>query len=248
MWTEPFPRHLDDTAVCVGGPNDGEVCTSDGDCPGGVCVPIADDMFMGGAGSPVTTGPFRQGQWTPLHDTDLSRTNASPVNGITPAQIATVLGITYYDAANWDGVLQASSASFRNQLEGVHNTAHGWVGGQMGNPLKSPDDPVFWLHHAYVDCLWAEWERLHPDPPTAHYLPTNAPGNLNDDDAQMFPWPAATTPKSVKEIVPLGYIYVGAPHAIPAASTTGLIVLLGLIVLAGVIVIRRARRISAAPR
>lgn len=215
IWNQPFPRHLDDN--------------------------MADDNFMGGAGTPVTTGPFRQGQWTPLHGPDLNRTNASAV-AITSAQIGAVLGISYYDAAPWNSMSAASMNGFRNQLEGLHDTAHGHVGGQMGDPLKSPDDPVFWLHHAYVDFLWAEWERLHPDPPTAHYLPTDAPGDPNDDDAQMTPWPATTTPKSVKETVPLGYIYLGGDRLpVPAVTPAGLIVLGVLMALAGVLVVRRTR-------
>ncbi|MGH2361959.1 MAG: tyrosinase family protein, partial [bacterium] len=59
VWTDPFPRHLDDD--------------------------VADDMFMGGAGNPVTTGPFRAGQWTIQQGGNLNRTNASAVNTITVA-------------------------------------------------------------------------------------------------------------------------------------------------------------------
>jgi tyrosinase len=44
---------------------------------------------------------------------------------------------------------------------GPHNYIHGFVGGDMST-FMSPLDPCFWLHHANVDRLWAEWDELHP--------------------------------------------------------------------------------------
>lgn len=45
-------------------------------------------------------------------------------------------------------------------LEGVfHNNIHGAVGGEMID-LNSPRDPIFWMHHANVDRLWAEWQGI----------------------------------------------------------------------------------------
>jgi tyrosinase len=57
----------------------------------------------------------------------------------------------------------------------IHNYIHGLVGGvqvdasttpikfkglgTMSNIPSSPYDPVFWLHHANVDRLWAEWQE-----------------------------------------------------------------------------------------
>jgi len=87
-------------------------------------------------------------------------------------------------------------------LEEDHETAHVWVGGQMGDSKISVDDPVFWLHHCFVDCLWASWQDQHRNIP--HYRPIGAPVNegapdssADEDDAQMYPWNAQTTPKSV---------------------------------------------------
>ena len=25
--------------------------------------------------------------------------------------------------------------------------------------MTSPNDPLFWLHHCYIDKLWAEWQE-----------------------------------------------------------------------------------------
>lgn len=51
--------------------------------------------------------------------------------------------------------------SFRNRLESggsAHNSGHRWIGGHMATRL-SPNDPIFWLHHAQVDRLWALWQK-----------------------------------------------------------------------------------------
>lgn len=29
----------------------------------------------------------------------------------------------------------------------------------MENPISSPGDPLFWLHHAFVDRLWWQWQK-----------------------------------------------------------------------------------------
>jgi hypothetical protein len=52
--------------------------------------------------------------------------------------------------------------SFQQHLEaGPHNTVHRFVGGAQGTQVgtmatsASPKDPLFWLHHAMVDYIWA---------------------------------------------------------------------------------------------
>jgi tyrosinase len=63
------------------------------------------------------------------------------------------------------GILPASlelasptSAFFSKRLENWHNAGHGFVGGTM-NSFASPNDPVFYLHHGFVDKLWQDWEN-----------------------------------------------------------------------------------------
>jgi hypothetical protein len=107
-----------------------------------------------------------------------------------------------------------STAGFRNRAEGwfsgpqLHNLVHVWVGGSM-LPASSPNDPVFFLHHCFVDKLWADWQRLHP---TEGYLPISPivgkPGHsLNE---AMEPWAGrgqTITPASVLDHHALGYGY-----------------------------------------
>ena len=39
-------------------------------------------------------------------------------------------------------------------FETVHARAHGWVGGAMADTEDSPFDPIFYLHHAFIDMIW----------------------------------------------------------------------------------------------
>ncbi|WP_260288870.1 tyrosinase family protein [Peribacillus aracenensis] len=84
----------------------------------------------------------------------------------------------------------------------LHNLVHGWVGGHMGSVPVSPNDPVFFLHHANVDRIWAMWKILQRE---EKYLPRRSGPfghNLNDP---MFPWDI--TPKKMINHRKLGYIY-----------------------------------------
>src|SRR5688572_15268179 len=66
-----------------------------------------------------------------------------------PATVENVLDEPTYDVF-WD------------RLEGeVHTGPHGGVGGDMSS-ASSPHDPVFFLHHTYIDMLWAQWQRRNP--------------------------------------------------------------------------------------
>ncbi|MER8184610.1 tyrosinase family protein [Kitasatospora sp. NPDC094015] len=152
--------------------------------------------LMGGNGrardGQVTTGPFAggTGRWTlgvrPDSRDFLRRSLGTGVAQLpTRAEVESVLAVTTYDAAPWN----SSSDGFRNQLEGwrgvnLHNRVHVWVGGMMSTGM-SPNDPVFWLHHCFIDKLWAEWQRRHP---TQGYLPTGGTPDVVDLNDSMKPW------------------------------------------------------------
>ncbi len=50
-----------------------------------------------------------------------------------------------------------SYRGFQSQLEALHGGLHNAVGGDMGG-AGSPADPLFFLHHAFIDKQWAQWE------------------------------------------------------------------------------------------
>jgi hypothetical protein len=44
-----------------------------------------------------------------------------------------------------------------------HNMIHGFVGGDMGRLDRSPNDPLFWMHHANIDRIWTLWHSRNSD-------------------------------------------------------------------------------------
>jgi tyrosinase len=81
----------------------------------------------------------------------------------TAAHVQAALRDPVYDQNPWN---RNATAGFRNRLEsgvglpqpGVHDRVHEWVGGDMRTGT-SPNDPVFYLHHANVDRIWAAWQQ-----------------------------------------------------------------------------------------
>lgn len=112
-----------------------------------------------------------------------------------------------------------------NSLETIHNTVHTLAGGAGGSgvsgghmtylPLSSYD-PVFWLHHANVDRLFALWQTInadswmptYPAPHDTWVIPAGA--ELNGDyplepfnkDASSY-W----TSNEIRDWTVLGYTY-----------------------------------------
>lgn len=72
---------------------------------------------------------------------------------------------------------------------------HGLVGGTMGT-ASSPADPIFWLHHGFIDKLFADWQILNPA--ATHPNPSEI----------LKPSPIMTkTNAQVWSTLSLGYIY-----------------------------------------
>ncbi|MFF5973874.1 tyrosinase family protein [Streptomyces sp. NPDC012769] len=152
--------------------------------------------FLGGTGrardGQVIDGPFARagGRWAVnvrVDGRDYLRRDLGAGGRQLPtrAEVDSVLAMETYDTAPWN----SSSDGFRNHLEGwrgvnLHNRVHVWVGGQMATGV-SPNDPVFWLHHAFIDKLWADWQARHP---RSTYLPAAGTPNVVDLHDTMRPW------------------------------------------------------------
>ncbi|XP_012938877.2 hemocyanin 2 [Aplysia californica] len=59
---------------------------------------------------------------------------------------------------------QTNFCDFEIQFELIHNALHSWLGGRAEYSFSSLDytafDPVFFLHHANTDRIWAIWQEL----------------------------------------------------------------------------------------
>ena len=126
----------------------------------------------------------------------------------------------YYNASPFN-------RGFRNRLEGwitqkgdpqvttpgsqLHNRVHLWIGGNM-LAMTSPEDPVFFLHHCFVDKIWADWQaKMKLGKPTLapHYCPMEGgPPGHNFDDV-LEPW--TNRIRDVMDITALDYAYDPSP-------------------------------------
>ena len=104
---------------------------------------------------------------------------------------------------------------FWNRLEAgmrMHNAGHNIVGGYMSNPVFSPNDPLFWLHHSFIDRVWSRWQakRLAGQPGStlaSHYPPPTEASPINGQvppvghrrDDLLWPWVGTTPGYSVNQ-------------------------------------------------
>lgn len=85
----------------------------------------------------------------------------------------------------------------------IHNPPHDWVGGLMAS-TRSPEDPVFYMHHCWIDMLWARWQLAHRD---AGFV-ASQPGMGLHDPLMGYP---DRTPANVLDHHGLGYVYDTEP-------------------------------------
>jgi tyrosinase len=162
-----------------------------------------------------------------------------PVSLPTAQDIQTAMTINAYDASPYDMNVDRMM-SFRNYLEGfepptnkqhMHNIVHDWVAGQWKvlspegeesirvgtmEPLDiSPSDPVFFLHHANVDRVWAQWQK-HADGRMSAYVPASSAQHGWGPKDKMYPFSlfedspvvgSDITPESMLNFELLSYTY-----------------------------------------
>lgn len=94
-----------------------------------------------------------------------------------------------------------------------HNVVHSLVGGTgwMGNPDQAAQDPIFWLHHANIDRIWALWNGEEKvDPSEARWA--NQAFEFFDADGNRV---AKTCAEVMDTIEDLDYTYDPPPASIP---------------------------------
>lgn len=108
-----------------------------------------------GSSNPVTSGPFVGAAWVTI---DAGKSNFGP------RLMRQLSGQDYTTRPMVHALfVHAAFDDFREALEfGPHGAMHIWVGGQMSSVPTSVNDPVFWLHHANVDRVFAQWQLIYP--------------------------------------------------------------------------------------
>ncbi|RGP63201.1 amino acid transporter [Fusarium sporotrichioides] len=117
--------------------------------------PEADTSFGGngtGPNSCVQDGPFAN---TTLHiQDDLSYTETCLRRIFDDKQFS--LGA---QSAVDECMAKETFIDFWHCIErGPHSAGHGGVAGTMISVAVSPGDPIFWLHHTYLDKLFSDWQ------------------------------------------------------------------------------------------
>lgn len=102
---------------------------------------------------------------------------------------------------------RATFTAFRALECETHPPAHNWVGGSMAGG-RSPEDPLFYLHHGNVDRLWAIWQINHSG---AEQYSLDDSGACDQGDMAFValdsPMMDGATPHSMLDHVALGYVY-----------------------------------------
>lgn len=134
-------------------------------------------QVMGGTGAGpngVGSGPFRRfgsdgRQWevrmavnpgsNRLQRTSRGlRRNLGAAGRIPPVtQVRGAASFAAYDTYPLDNT---SQGGLRSYVEIMHNQVHNWVGGDM-QTAGACNDPVFFLLHSYIDCIWHSWQMQH---------------------------------------------------------------------------------------
>lgn len=107
-------------------------------------------LFLGNGQGRVRTGPFANfntpfGQLRRNIGSDRRLMNANDIRNVM--------------SRRWLWEISNPSAADRYNLELLHNHVHVWVGEQMSRIESSSYDPAFFVHHAFVDCLWEEFRQ-----------------------------------------------------------------------------------------
>jgi len=103
----------------------------------------------------------------------------------------------WMSAVMGSGVSPADFRAFSSALESPHGRVHNVIGGTMSSS-RSPADPIFWLHHSFIDKLWADWQAANTG---AAFNPPNT--------AEVLQAPPIMT-RSVSQVLrttTLGYVY-----------------------------------------
>jgi hypothetical protein len=110
------------------------------------------------------------------------------------------------------------------RVEGyAHNCVHAIIGGQMGNPHTATLDPIFWLHHANIDRVWATWAEHNQPTYSDDFLGEHLYDFTGPDGALL-----TATARDMLDTAPLGYAY-DAPYPYPVFSVDPGLVRKGLV-------------------
>jgi tyrosinase len=141
-----------------------------------ICRQLANDNsfalpYWNWSKSPQIPGVFFD-TTSSLYDASRSAQPTSTISAaiVGPNAIETILDQTNFLLFGSGSILatdgQRTGATYGQLEAGPHNSVHGFVGGNMGFVGLSPRDPIFWMHHNMIECIWIEWNWKRNNPNT----------------------------------------------------------------------------------
>lgn len=141
--------------------------------------------------------------------------NTLMVQATTYSTWKRALEVSEANEASWKTLLSRSPLVTKSQKSlpsnskyTPHGQVHNNIGGDMAQ-MYSPNDPIFFLHHAFLDKLWWQWQQLSSSR-FQSYSGNNADGSYARTSDLLQPW--GVTVSSVMNVTGLCYGY--------SASTT----------------------------
>ena len=137
-------------------------------------------QLVGNGNGPVSNGPFAD--WE-VDDGPITRNI-----GITRSSLMVKEALARFfegnEATRHRQVVLGFGENLANTIEGQHNNVHNWVGGLMSSGVTTAHDPIFILHHAFIDYIWERFRQKirqqGMDPTTDYPWPMeNSNFNLN---------------------------------------------------------------------
>ncbi|KAH3755414.1 hypothetical protein DPMN_190110 [Dreissena polymorpha] len=118
---------------------------------------IWSSCFAGNGDDVVSEGPFRfmYGGFNELIRRDIARNGTCPPRLINKDDIDQLMRFCYY--ANITTGNTPNYFQQVNNLEVLHDGVHDWVGGDMSYVRHAPYDPVFYMHHTFIDYIWEQF-------------------------------------------------------------------------------------------
>ncbi len=183
--------------------------------------PLMPEVFL----DPTT--PDGKPNWLCVTDAGWERTwpraEPMPAENVGPAVLQSILAATGYETFgtsrnrrqnNLDPSWVPAGGGRQGILEGnAHNMVHNDIGGWMPS-ASSPRDPIFFMHHANIDRIWALWNVHNAN--STDRLWTNMTFTNNFVHADGTAWSPKVSDLYVPET--LGYTY-GLPARRPPSPT-----------------------------
>eukprot|EP00177_Eucheuma_denticulatum_P004238 GFKZ01007682.1.p1 GENE.GFKZ01007682.1~~GFKZ01007682.1.p1 ORF type:complete len:519 (-),score=80.76 GFKZ01007682.1:318-1874(-) len=117
--------------------------------------PVWNSGYVGGARSgnrPIQNGPFQNMDARVPQGHIVRRDFTSGESG----EIPLLWGISPLNQL----IREPVWSDFSDGVEAAHALPHIYIGGDMTDAFRAPNDPVFYLHHTFIDWLWRERQRI----------------------------------------------------------------------------------------